>query len=64
MINGIPVVAMDPGSMAWGVARHDVTMDFYMPDRRQWLYDLAYKQWTIEEVENGNAWEHLKQRYV
>jgi hypothetical protein len=63
VINGIPVIAMDPGSMAWDMAQHDITMEFYMPDRKQWLYDLAYKQWTLEEVESGEAWEHLKQKY-
>ena len=64
VLNGVPVVAMDIGSMAWDMARHDVSMNFNRPKRKQWLYDLAYKQWTLEEVENGDAWEHLKQRYA
>lgn len=31
-----------------------------MPDRTQWLYDLAYKQWTTEEVATGEPFKFLK----
>ena len=30
----------------------------------QWLYDMAYTQWTLAEIANGTAWEHLKQGYT
>jgi len=64
ILNGIPVIAMDQGSMAWDMARHEITNEFSIPDRKQWLYDLAYKEWTINEIEPGEAWDHLKQRYA
>ncbi|MFO7971577.1 MAG: hypothetical protein R6U40_07485 [Desulfobacterales bacterium] len=63
VLNGVPVIAMDRGSMAWDVAQHEITMDMYLPDRMQWLFDLAYKQWTLEEIANGEAWDHLKRKY-
>lgn len=59
---GIPVVAMNRGSMAWEVASREV--DFgHTPDRAQWLNDLAHKQWTIEEIAAGDAWAHLQRKY-
>lgn len=27
--------------------------------RRKWAYNLAYEQWTLEEMESGEAWQHL-----
>jgi hypothetical protein len=30
-----------------------------MPPREQWLNDLAYTQWTLEELKSGEAWKHL-----
>lgn len=62
VLNGIPAIVLDRGSMAWDVCGHsldDVT-DPPMPDRDQWLNDLAWKQWTLKEIESGAAWEHLK----
>ena len=31
------------------------------PDRRQWLYSLAYQQFTLEEFSNGTAWSIVKE---
>ena len=56
---GVPTVAMDMGSMAWDVSGHDVDDIAYMPDRTQWLNNLAYCQWTESEIRTGDAWEHL-----
>jgi len=64
VLNGIPAIAMDRGSMAWDMARHEISLEQFMPDRMQWLYDLAYKQWLLEEIADGEAWEHLKKRYT
>jgi len=60
-IQGIPVFACDIGSMAYPIANTDLTKinDPITPDRTQWLYDLAYKQWTLEELSQGLFWEHL-----
>lgn len=60
-IAGIPVFAMDQGSMAWDVARHDLSdiEQPIRPDRDQWAANLAYTQWTQDEMARGWAWHHL-----
>ena len=58
---GVPVYAADEGSMAWPIAAHTLgeLFDFDFKDRSQWLYDLAYTQWTANELADGTAWKHL-----
>lgn len=62
LIEGIPVFAADKGSMCWEVANRSlVSLDVpNKPDRAQWINDLAYTQWTLEEMRSGEAWEHLQ----
>ena len=63
ILAGVPVVACDPGSMAWPVAVHGFSERPIRPVRIQWAHDLAYCQWTELEIKDGTAWEHLKQKY-
>jgi len=59
---GVPTIALDPGSMAWPVTSHDLIVGIHhphMPDRMQWLNNLMYSQWTVDEIRSGLAWEHL-----
>lgn len=58
---GVPVYAQDQGSMAWPIAAHtlDALFDFEFKDRSQWLYNLAYTQWTADELSDGTAWSHI-----
>jgi len=63
ILNGVPLIAMDRGSMAWEVAQNEIEMEHVLFDRTQWLNDLAYKQWTLEEIARGKAWTHLKRKY-
>jgi len=56
---GVPVVAMDEGSMAWQVAGHRIG-EIVFPDREKWAHDLAFAQWDVEEITSGEAWEHLR----
>lgn len=62
---GVPVYAMSGGAMATPVSLTDFsTIDNThtdLPDRTQWLYNLSYSQWTREEIEQGVAWDHIKQ---
>ena len=59
-LSGVPVIACDIGSMAWGVAAHGLDADLIRPDRSEWLTGLAWKQWTREEMSSGFAWEHVR----
>ena len=58
-IAGVPVVALDRGSMAWPVASHELAGAFVRPDRAQWFAALGYSQWTPSEMLLGKPWEHL-----
>lgn len=58
-VAGVPVVAMDRGSMAWPVAAHQLDDLSHMPDRSEWFAGLGYSQWTIEEMREGKPWRHL-----
>ena len=61
LIEGIPVFAFDEGSMVWDVCNRvlkDIE-DPKKPERKQWLNDLCYAQWTLKEMKEGKAWKHL-----
>ena len=57
---GVPVVALDEGSMVWEIAAHEVCKPS-APDRSQWAADIAWKQWAVDEMASGLAWDHLKE---
>lgn len=61
LMAGVPVFAFDEGSMVWNVCNRslDALANPVRPAREQWLADLAYAQWTIAELRNGDAWRHL-----
>ncbi|MDP6352927.1 MAG: hypothetical protein QF926_08025 [Alphaproteobacteria bacterium] len=60
-IAGIPVFALDAGSMALPVANTTLAAieQPRTPDRAQWLADLAYAQWNAAELAAGETWRHL-----
>lgn len=56
VIAGVPAF-VGPSSLAYDVADD---IDFlekienpHMPDRQQWLNDIAYTEWTVEEISQG-----------
>ena len=61
---GIPVVNLHKSSFSWPVSYHTLDIlaqnmiecDF---DRTQWLYDCAYTQWTLEEINKGIVHKRL-----
>jgi hypothetical protein len=61
IIDGVPVFAGDHGSMCWELANKTlIRIDVpNRPSREQWLSDLCYAQWNLEELRSGEAWEHL-----
>lgn len=60
VLAGVPTVTMDAGSMAYPVTGHTPFERPDMPDRLQWAHNLAFTQWSIEEIQRGDAWDHLK----
>jgi hypothetical protein len=62
---GIPTFSLHPSSMAWECSNKNLKKldnpEFF--DRAQWLNNLAYGQWTEEEIASGMPWFHLKTIY-
>ena len=61
---GIPVVNLHKSSFSWPVSYH--TLDILKGNvircdfkRSQWLYDCAYTQWSIEEINSGVVHKRL-----
>ena len=54
VIGGVPVF-VGPESLAWDVGNDtlETINKPAMPDRQQWLNDLAYTEWTTEEISQG-----------
>ena len=65
---GIPVITSDPMSMVYDISSHDLSQIEYpkMEEENicQWFYDLAYAQWTPEEIKSGEAWSHIKEGMI
>ena len=60
VIAGVPTITFDAGSIAWPVTSHSFMTPTYTGDRLEWLYNLAYRNWTLSELEDGSAWWHLR----
>lgn len=61
ILEGIPVIPGTEYNFVWDISSHSLD-DIENPklgNREQLLYDLAYSQWSVEEIENGTAWNHL-----
>ena len=66
VVQGIPVIACDEGNFAWNIAetKIDNIENLRLADAdivQQWLQNLAYCQWTQDEMQTGQVWSHLKQ---
>jgi hypothetical protein len=59
VLNGIPALSFDQGSMAFPVTGHNIS-DRIMPNREEWAHRLAHCQWDIDEISNGLFWEQIK----
>jgi len=53
-IQGIPVF-VSPSSLAWDVSNKKIENlnKIEFPDRQQWLNDLAYTEWNLDEIATG-----------
>jgi hypothetical protein len=62
LLEGVSVISIGKGSPVYDITDHDLscieTVISY--NREQWLYDLCYKQWSIEEIRKGLPWLHLR----
>ena len=61
IIEGIPVITCSEHNFIWPISSHSLE-DVENPkcnSREQLLYDLAYTQWSVEEIRQGKPWKHL-----
>jgi len=65
ILAGTPVINLNKGSMVWNIAQHDYDLIDKPPhpNRERWKNNIAYTQWSPEEIENGEAWKHLKKKF-
>ena len=63
--DGIPTVSMDPDALTapMSIQIKDIENPPLNIDRTQWLYDMSYISWTMDEIQRGVAWEHLRGKY-
>jgi hypothetical protein len=61
VINGVPNVACDTGSMVYDVSSTDIAEieNPFRGDKKQWTNKIAHCQWSIEEFESGECWQHV-----
>tara|TARA_B100001939_G_scaffold148548_1_gene128550 strand:- start:459 stop:1280 length:822 start_codon:yes stop_codon:yes gene_type:complete len=61
VIEGVPVFACDKGAMSLDVSNNIIDLESpVLYNREQWAYNIAYSQWTLNEMYEGDAWWHLK----
>ncbi len=60
VIAGVPTYTLGPGSIAAPVTRPLLNDDPYTGNRVAWANRLAYRQWTIKELNEGSAWPHIR----
>lgn len=60
VLDGVSTIAFDNGSMAWPMASHSLDDPLICPVRDQWMWNLAYTQWSMDEIASGEAWCYVK----
>ena len=59
VLNGIPIVTFDDGSMVRKVSTHSVSDGLIYPNLDDWKAKISYCQWDPEELVQGLFWETL-----
>lgn len=65
LIAGVPTITLDKGSMASSIAESNIDNinNIKLPGRDNWLNNLCYSQWLIEEAASGDVWDYMKQKF-
>jgi hypothetical protein len=64
ILKGIPIYVSDEDAVTYKVANTDLSnidTNPKLPDREQWLYDLAACHWSDEELRQGLVYKHFKE---
>lgn len=60
ILAGIPTVVSDEGTVAYPMCSHQLEAPLARPDRSAWCHDIAWRQWSIDELADGTAWSHVR----
>jgi hypothetical protein len=61
LVEGIPCFAWHGVGSVMGLQDvSKIETPYYPEDREQWLNDVAYCQWSMDEMKDGSCWHHLK----
>lgn len=60
LLAGIPVHCETGAAAAFSVPLDQIGEAPRMPGREQFLFDVAWLQWTLEEMKSGDCWRHLR----
>jgi len=61
VLQGVPNIACDSGSMVYDVSSKNISQveKPYRGDKKEWTNKIAHCQWSIDEFESGECWEHV-----
>ena len=61
ILAGVPVIPCNECNFVWSISSHQLSEieNPKLGEREQLLYDLAYAQWSVEEIKQGKPWHHL-----
>ena len=65
VLAGVPVY-VDTSSLCWDVG-NPIGGDLNnpaKPDRTEWLKQISYTEWFVEEIKQGLPWKRLKPRLI
>ena len=58
---GVPAFCMDGVAVPMSLQkRHEIENPIFPKGREQWLANIAWSQWSVDEMESGAMWRHLK----
>lgn len=63
---GIPAFALSKSNFAYRLGNNHIK-NIEKPkynDRQQWLNNLSYAQWSLQEIEKGLPWQHLREVFL
>ena len=62
LMAGVPVLTSNPSNFMYPICSHNIS-EIENPktvDRIPWFSRLAYCQWTLSEIKNGDVWRHFQ----
>ena len=60
---GVPAFALNKSNFAYKLGNNFVKniQKPKLANRSQWLNNLSYAQWSLEEITEGRPWQHLRE---